>query len=555
MSDIEPAPADTRTGPHERVPVHTREETKMAEDYAGKTLDKRYSIETLLGRGGMGSVYLGRHLIIGKRVAIKFLRSEFASSQDLVKRFYREAQAASAVEHRNIINVMDVGVSPNGEPFLVMEYLEGESLEALLSRKGPLDLAAACGVLEPTLSALSAAHAKGIVHRDLKPGNIFIVHEQGQPTDVKLIDFGISKFIGPDEQSKLTQTGTMLGTPAYMAPEQVRGDNEIDHRADLYSIGVILYEMLTGKLPFKGKHYNELLVNVLTGEPIPPREAREDFPEEAAPLLLKLLSRDPAERPANADALLDELKALSEYDNRVGKLTLAASGLRKLSFAAGDLGSDIKNTPAGKDVARGVLSEMESANTHPEWSGTLKTAPKKRNRALLLGLAGVGAAIAAGAVFVVLASKTDPDVPASPNPVTSPNGITVANPAVSQNGERVRVEVTNLPSDAVVFLNNAAVPAGMNPFFVKRDIALTKLEIRAPGYKNLALNIVPDKDLTVDGTMKPESTPTDTSETSIQAGEHRDKPETQSPQPKGTRAPRKRAAEAPPKDEFADGFE
>lgn len=210
----------------------------MAMDYSGRTLENRYSVTKLLGKGGMGSVYLGHHVKIGKRVAVKFLHAQFTSSPELVKRFYREAQAASMVQHSNIIKVMDVGVSDSGEPFLVMEYLEGESLAEMLKRKGILDIGAACGVLEPALLALSAAHDSGIIHRDLKPENIFMVHEESGFSGVKLIDFGISKFTGPGDQSQLTQTGTLLGTPAYMAPEQVRGDKDIDRRADIYSMGV-----------------------------------------------------------------------------------------------------------------------------------------------------------------------------------------------------------------------------------------------------------------------------------------------------------------------------
>ena len=213
-------------------------------EYEGSVLNNKYRLIRLLGKGGMGAVYLGQHIIIGKSVAVKFLHAEFAAKKEVVKRFYREAQAAAAIGHDNIIDVLDVGISDTGEPYLVMEYLEGESLAALIQRKGVLDLSCACGIMEPVLQALFAAHSKGIVHRDLKPENIFLAHRPGGVPKIKLIDFGISKVTQAGSGEKLTQTGSVMGTPAYMSPEQARGSSDLDHRADIYSTGVILYEML-----------------------------------------------------------------------------------------------------------------------------------------------------------------------------------------------------------------------------------------------------------------------------------------------------------------------
>jgi serine/threonine protein kinase len=223
-------------------------------------LDGRYRIVRLLGEGGMGAVYLASHVGLGRDVAIKFLHAEFISREDIVGRFRREAQAAAAIRHKNIIEVFDVGMSPQGEPFLVMEYLEGESLAGLLKRVGPLSLGAACAVMEPTLQALQAAHRKGIVHRDLKPDNIFLAYQEGEPPVVKIIDFGISKFTQGDPDKWRTRTGAVMGTPAYMSPEQARGSASLDHRTDLYSMGTILFEMLTGGLPYAGTNFAEYSV-------------------------------------------------------------------------------------------------------------------------------------------------------------------------------------------------------------------------------------------------------------------------------------------------------
>jgi serine/threonine-protein kinase len=233
----------------------------------GALLDGRYRIVRLLGEGGMGSVYLASHVGLGRDVAIKFLHADLASRDEMVGRFHREAQAAAAIRHKNIIEVFDVGMSPQGEPFLVMEYLEGESLAGLLKRAGPLNLGAACAVMEPTLQALQAAHRKGIIHRDLKPDNIFLAHQQGEPPVVKIIDFGISKFTQGEIDKWRTKTGSILGTPAYMSPEQARGSAGLDHRTDIYSMGTIFFEMLTGALPFAGNNFAEYLSAMLIEDP------------------------------------------------------------------------------------------------------------------------------------------------------------------------------------------------------------------------------------------------------------------------------------------------
>jgi eukaryotic-like serine/threonine-protein kinase len=260
--------------------------------HSGKVLDGRYEILSLLDEGGMGAVYLGRHVKLGRRVAVKFLRGELKGIKGLVTRFYREARAASGISHPNIIDVYDVGVADWGEPYLVMEYLSGENLASLLARKGPISLAAACGIMEPTLRALHAAHERGIVHRDLKPENIFLMRQENGPPVIKIIDFGVSKFL-QGEQTQLTRTGSLLGTPSYMSPEQARGRGTVDHRADIYSMGVVLYNMLSGSLPFVGESYNDLIVNILTEPAKTPTEAYPEFPADAEPIVMRLLEKDP----------------------------------------------------------------------------------------------------------------------------------------------------------------------------------------------------------------------------------------------------------------------
>ncbi len=292
----------------------------IGEDYTGTVLDDKFEVVRLLGEGGMGAVYLARHKTINKPVAIKFLHANLADREEVVKRFYREAQAAAAIRHSNIIDVMDLGVSPKGEPYIVMEYLDGEGLSRRIDDGGPLGLPAACGLIEAALIALGAAHEKGIVHRDLKPDNIFLVRRRGELPGVKLIDFGISKFVAARDQTKITQDGSMLGTPAYMSPEQARGLEGVDHRTDIYAMGVIFYEILTGEVPFKGATYSELLLNMLTMAPRDPATVNPGFPEAARPVLMKALEKNPDDRYQSAQEMLEAVRDLASLEDKAQAL-------------------------------------------------------------------------------------------------------------------------------------------------------------------------------------------------------------------------------------------
>jgi serine/threonine-protein kinase len=472
------------------------------EDYSGRVLDGRYRVDRLLGRGGMGAVYEGRHAIVGKRVAIKMLHAEFAANEEVLKRFYREAQAAAAIGHKNIIDIMDVGVTPANEPYIVMEYLEGEDLDGMLARTGPLSLAAACGILEPTLNALFAAHGKGIVHRDLKPANIFLCCDpSGLPT-VKLIDFGISKFSGTTGSTKLTQTGSLLGTPAYMSPEQARGDQAVDHRTDIYSMGVILYQMLTGALPFTGDNYNTLLIHVLTEAPRPPRELNPEIPADAEALVLKELEKDPAARSQTAIEMLEAFKGLAAYRERERGMSVLGTQLHG-GVASGDLGGAVGG--GGGSSASRVLSQMAKA-TPGAWSGT---AAKKGPRPALVGALVAAALLALAAVVFFLLKGTDAPVvpvalPAAPvaAPAPAPAVPPPAEPALSPV---VSIHVVGAPEGAEILFDGAAVP--MNPFSVEPKAALVKLEVRAPGYAAFATMIAPSADREVVVSLEPDEKP------------------------------------------------
>ncbi len=366
-------------------------------NYIGKTLDGRYKIGQLLDQGGMGAVYLGYHINLERKVAVKFLHSELAVNKNIVKRFFREARAAVSIKHNNIIDVLDLGVSSENEPYFVMEYLEGESLSTLLKRTGPLGLQAAFGILEPVLVGLGAAHAKGIVHRDLKPGNVFLERQSGEVPTIKLIDFGISKLTHNMEQSQLTQTGSTLGTMLYMAPEQARGAGDVDHRADIYSAGVVLYRMLTGGFPFVGSNTSEILVSLLTEEPTPPKDVYPQFPMEVESLVMGALSKDPAMRPKSTTEMLRTIRNLSSHDERQKHLTALSAGIETMSCAGGYLGTDNADGGTEFNIAD-LLSGKTDGEISSAWVGTRKHSVKKTRRLVWagLGLAAIVAAILVG---------------------------------------------------------------------------------------------------------------------------------------------------------------
>jgi serine/threonine protein kinase len=271
-----------------------------------------YRITGRLGAGGMGEVYLGVHTLIGREVAIKVLLPEHTDDPGIVARFFNEAKATTSIKHPGIVEVFDFGRARDGSAFLVMERLVGESLGDRLRQRKRLPVGQALSVIRQVAGALAAAHKLGIVHRDLKPDNIFIV-EDPEVTGgerCKILDFGIAK-LRDREGAFPTQQGTLMGAPFYMAPEQCMGSRDVDHRADLYSLGCILFEMLCGKTPFGGKAYGEVLTDQVRTPPPPPRSLEPSVPAEVEALILHLLAKSADSRPRDALHLLDLVHELS----------------------------------------------------------------------------------------------------------------------------------------------------------------------------------------------------------------------------------------------------
>jgi hypothetical protein len=284
-------PEDFRVCPRDATPLETT--AKTDDPFLGKVLGETYEIARLVGEGGMGRVYEARHLRLpDRRFAVKVMHPEFARQPEVVARFQREAESASSIGHPNVVDVFDVHKTPDGVPYLVGEFLEGEELGDYIERVGKLEVSFAVGLARQVCKALGAAHARGIVHRDMKPENVFLVLRDGVPT-VKVIDFGISKAGSGD--THLTRTGMIMGTPSYMAPEQARGD-KVDLRADVYAIGALLYHALTGQRPFDSDDPAATLNMVLTEEPPRPRSLAESVPEALELVVQHAMAKDPRER-------------------------------------------------------------------------------------------------------------------------------------------------------------------------------------------------------------------------------------------------------------------
>jgi len=277
----------------------------------GQVLGGRYRLVKKLGEGGMGEVYAGEHVHIDKKFAIKLLRPEIVSNKEAVKRFYQEAQSSSSIKHRNIIAIEDFGELPDGRIYMCMELLDGAALNDLIMQ--PQSVERLLNILIQTGHGLAAAHAKNIVHRDMKPENIYVTVGPSREDIPKILDFGIAKVSGNDAQNNLTRTGTIFGTPFYMAPEQALG-NPVDARTDVYAMGVIMYEVFSGSLPFQGESFMGILTQHITTEPEPVHiraaKAGRSLPPGLAEIVMRCLQKNPDHRFSSMDELVNALIAI-----------------------------------------------------------------------------------------------------------------------------------------------------------------------------------------------------------------------------------------------------
>jgi serine/threonine protein kinase len=328
----------------------------------GRTLDEKYRLVERLGTGGMGTVYRATHLLIDRPVAIKVLNPRFVEDEEAQARFRREARAAGRLQHSNAVAVTDFGSTSDGFVYIVMELLEGRTLRDLLAREAPLDTARAVSIMLQTAAAVAAAHEAGIIHRDLKPANIFIVQRKDAPPFVKVLDFGIAKLadsLDDDDPKTLTAVGVMIGTPKYMSPEQCDG-GPLTPASDVYSLGIILYEMLTGTTPFTGTSPLAIALKHSREEPRPPREWVVTIPPAIEALVLGALEKNPEDRPQNAAEFRRVLYATADQLGLEHSANLSVPSLETLRSAGTE-------TPSGRlviDIER--LREQRAASISGE---------------------------------------------------------------------------------------------------------------------------------------------------------------------------------------------
>jgi eukaryotic-like serine/threonine-protein kinase len=490
-----------------------------------------YRAISLLGEGGMGAVYLAEHPAIGRRVAVKVLHKNYIRDESLLTRFLNEARAANAIRHPNIIEILDSGTIADGTPFLVMELLEGESLGARIRRVGPLPIATAVEFAYQTASALGAAHKKGIVHRDLKPDNLFVVPDPHEPDRerIKVLDFGIAKLQqGSAGDSVKTRTGTLMGTPIYMSPEQCRGTRTVDHRSDIYSLGIIFFEMLCGQPPFVSEGFGELVNMHLNVQAPAPSSQRPDIPPAIDAVVLKMLAKNPDDRFPDMHEVQMALKASG------GSMFV----VRGSAPSSPELGAKTP-APGGRTPAPlAIAATTASGDPKPPSNPKLASNPKLRDTTFSTGVGervatpgggrkGKGMLIMAGAAVAVVAAgvfvfrdgekvgvqhveaetKVAPPTPivATKAAATAPEQAPVVHPAASAP-KKVTIRLESDPPGATVVDDAGGGILGTTPLVLSRPRGGSlKVRMEKDGYNPNPHVVSLDDDSTLELTLEHKS--------------------------------------------------
>jgi eukaryotic-like serine/threonine-protein kinase len=489
----------------------------MVDPIIGQTIGN-YRVSAKVGEGGMGSVYLAEHPHIGKRVALKVLHAEFASNTEVVSRFFNEAKAVNDIGHPNIVDVIDYGVLSGANPgekfvYFIMEYLAGLTLSQLIRTESPLPPERALAIALQCADALAASHRCEIVHRDLKPDNI-ILQQRGRERDfVKLLDFGIAKLTGEQHGSQRTRTGIVMGTPAYMSPEQCEGKGNVDHRTDVYALGIVLYEMLTGRVPFIGEGYGEILVQHLTQKPISPSQFRV-LPPHVEAVVVKALEKNPDNRYPNMDEFMRALADPVAYVEHNGGI----NGFATHRIVPSAPGTPLPSLPP---VALTPTPGTLGAVVRPTMS---QTSGSKKAPIIIGGLLAIAGIVIAVVVMrggsknsgtntvadAALPTNIPPAIPdativiavdaPTPPPSVDATAMTVAIDAPVV-GAKVKITITTVPPGADITIGDQA---GKSPMVLEVDsgVGSVKVSAKRSGFETILETVDVSKGSNVDREWK-----------------------------------------------------
>jgi len=502
-----------------------------------------YQVQRKLGEGGMGAVYLAVHPKIGKRVALKVLHPEFSSNEDVISRFFNEAKAVNDIQHPNIVDIIDYGTMQapglgHQVVYFIMEFLSGDSLAKIIHDQAPLAPERAQAIALQIADALGASHRHGIVHRDLKPDNVMIAPRRDGRDGVKVLDFGIAKLTGDQQGSRRTRTGIVMGTPAYMSPEQCEGRGLIDHRTDIYALGILLYEMLAGQVPFKGEGYGEVLVQHMTQVPQKPSTIRGVMNPHLEAVCMKALEKRPDNRYPSMDEFMQALADPVSYVEGHGGLD------RFLSYASGASPTPYPVTPGSgpfpmpqQGVAQptpppGYMGAVGAAATYTPSPvpGSLERPASNRGKIILAGLGAVALGVAVFVAYKMMSGKSDDkkSVAAAPTPETGPTSAGGTTPETPpSNGTapqtKVKVDVASNPTGSEVFVSDVSMGKTPVSFELDRGDKPIELVLKADGYEDRKESVVPNTNFNLDLQLKPlkvaETGKDDGSKTATDAGQ------------------------------------
>ena len=478
-----------------------------------------YQIKAKLGEGGMGAVYLGEHPLIGKRVAVKVLLEELAAKEEIVTRFFNEAKAVNDIGHQNIVDIVDFGKMKSDVGtdivYFIMEFLDGESLAARARRTG-MAFNETLHCMQQCCSALAASHAKGIVHRDLKPENIYLCTRGSDANFIKILDFGIAKLTGEGSTSShKTRTGLVIGTPTYMSPEQCEGKGLIDSRSDVYSLGVVMYEMLTGRVPFPGEGFGEILVAHLMKEPERPSTLNPDITPELEAIVMHAIEKDRTKRFQTMDefgsAVADVAGHFAVYKptptvSYTGAMPIAASPTGSMPMVA-------TSTQPRPTTLSGSATEMG-------------TVPAVKSRTPLF--AGLAALLVAGGAIAVFTTRKPAPV-AQPTPVAQP----IVAPPVDTS---VMITISTDPPGAEVLRGGTALGAAPVKIQAHKGDPSFSIEVKKAGYMTAKREVETSTSRELSVALAPLTAPAETpiAETKKPTGHSSTRHATQAAKPKSS---------------------